>query len=150
MTTPELFWTLLMMMTTQTTSMPVTLMYVHEVHGIVLDCITAWFIVHLCRGTIDPMHTLRHKVHNMFAPGLIITLLFAIFTIGPLRNTISDFWRMIWQYKLRTVIMLTETVEAGRVNTLLISYSCYYTSPLSSPPPPPPIMSECQLFKAQI
>lgn len=37
---------------------------------------------------------------------------------GPLRNTIGDFWLMIWQYKLRSVIMLTETVEAGRVTWL--------------------------------
>lgn len=33
---------------------------------------------------------------------------------GPLRNTISDFWRMVWERKLNAIIMLTETIEAGR------------------------------------
>ena len=106
-------------------------------NGIVSNCYC--FIVYPCRGTIDPTHTLQHKVHNMFVPDLIITILFAIFTIGPLRNTISDLWRMIWQYKLRTVIMLTETVEAGRVNTCkyhtVIIYILVYSSPTTSSPP---------------
>ncbi|XP_064390830.1 receptor-type tyrosine-protein phosphatase epsilon-like [Halichondria panicea] len=33
---------------------------------------------------------------------------------GPLPNTIADFWRMIWELKLTTIIMLTETVESGK------------------------------------
>lgn len=125
------------MMTAQTTSMPVTLMYVYEA---VLFQIVLLVIVYPCRGTIGLMHTLRHKVHNMFVPGLIITLLFAIFTIGPLRNTISDFWRMIWQYKLRTVIMLTETIEAGRVNICLYHTDATYLH--IHPPTPSLIIKE--------
>ena len=37
---------------------------------------------------------------------------------GPLEETINDFWRMVWEFKLPTIVMLTETVEAGRVRTL--------------------------------
>ena len=34
---------------------------------------------------------------------------------GPLPGTIADFWRMIWELKITTLIMLTETMEAGKV-----------------------------------
>ena len=46
---------------------------------------------------------------------------------GPLEETIKDFWRMVWEYKLPTIVMLTETVEAGRVRTLghLVSVCVY-------------------------
>ena len=54
------------------------------------------------------IHT--HYCHNI--------ALLVVHMSGPLRNTICDFWRMIWQYRLKTVIMLTETVEAGRVTAL--------------------------------
>ena len=36
---------------------------------------------------------------------------------GPMPNTISDFWRMIWEYKLQNIVMLTKCMEAGRVCT---------------------------------
>lgn len=38
---------------------------------------------------------------------------------GPLRNTIADFWRMVWEHKLTAIIMLTETIEAGRVGVMI-------------------------------
>ena len=30
-------------------------------------------------------------------------------------NTITDFWRMIWEHKLNTIIMLTKPVEKSKV-----------------------------------
>lgn len=33
---------------------------------------------------------------------------------GPLRHTVYDFWRMVWQTDARVVLMLAETVEGGR------------------------------------
>lgn len=30
---------------------------------------------------------------------------------GPLTNTVVDFWRMIWEYKLTTIVMLTKCYE---------------------------------------
>lgn len=48
-------------------------------------------------------------VHTDLTPAVLPSL------AGPLRNTIADFWRMIWEFKLSAVIMLTETIEAGKV-----------------------------------
>ena len=42
-----------------------------------------------------------------------------VHNLGPLRNTIAHFWRMIWEKKIMGIIMLTETVEAGRVSDII-------------------------------
>ena len=41
-------------------------------------------------------------------------LLFNESHAGPLPNTLEDFWRMIWEKKLSTIVMLTQCFE-GRV-----------------------------------
>ena len=37
---------------------------------------------------------------------------------GPMPNTIGDFWRMIWEHRLSTIIMLTKVTEGGKVTVL--------------------------------
>ncbi|WKX90115.1 hypothetical protein Q1695_009171 [Nippostrongylus brasiliensis] len=37
-----------------------------------------------------------------------------IITQGPLARTVPEFWRMIWQEKVESIIMLCKTVEDGR------------------------------------
>ena len=35
---------------------------------------------------------------------------------GPKRTTVGDFWRMVWQYKITHIVMVTGLCEAGKVN----------------------------------
>ena len=53
---------------------------------------------------------LPHKV-NGWLYNIIINVIYP----GPLPHTVSDFWRMIWELKLPTIIMLTKVTENGMV-----------------------------------
>ena len=35
---------------------------------------------------------------------------------GPISNTINDFWRMIWEQNITTIVMLTRLIEDAKVN----------------------------------
>lgn len=36
---------------------------------------------------------------------------------GPLPTTVNEFWRMIWEKNVQTLVMLTRCIEQGRVST---------------------------------
>ena len=41
---------------------------------------------------------------------------FSIFIFpGPVEASVERFWRMVWEYKLQTIVMLTQCTEAGKV-----------------------------------
>ena len=43
-----------------------------------------------------------------------------IATQAPIPDTISDFWRMIWQESSLTIVMLSNEMESGRVSLKII------------------------------
>ena len=47
-----------------------------------------------------------------------------IATQGPLPDTQDDFWRLVWEQKIRSVIMLTKEKEAGKVGQSLSLDQC--------------------------
>lgn len=40
-----------------------------------------------------------------------------IATQGPLAHTVEDFWRMVWEWRCHTVVMLTEVQEREQVSS---------------------------------
>jgi len=38
-----------------------------------------------------------------------------LFYVGPTKPTIDDIWRMVWQEDSKTIIMLTNPTETGKV-----------------------------------
>ena len=51
-----------------------------------------------------------------------------IATQGPLQNTVDDFWRMVWEFKSRVIIMLSPLKEEGCES----SY-CYWPTQTGEP-----------------
>ena len=44
--------------------------------------------------------------------------------IAPVPGTVDDFWQMIWDQRINMVVMLTRTMEGGKV---CVHMTCTYT-----------------------
>ena len=40
-----------------------------------------------------------------------------MYVLGPTRGTLKDIWRMVWQEDSKTIIMLTNPTETGKVSS---------------------------------
>ena len=38
---------------------------------------------------------------------------------APLPNTVNDFWRMIWEFKSKCIVMLCDLIEEGMVQCIM-------------------------------
>ncbi|EHB13465.1 Receptor-type tyrosine-protein phosphatase H, partial [Heterocephalus glaber] len=78
-----------------------------------------------------PLQPLRDEpgsdyINASFIPGLWSPQDF-IAAQGPLLRTVGDFWRLVWEQQSRTIVMLTNCVESGRVK-------CEHYWPLDAQP----------------
>ena len=51
-------------------------------------------------------------------------------TQGPMKETVGDFWRMVWEFKSAAIVMLTQLEEDGEVcvTSQHLSLLFYYLS----------------------
>lgn len=56
---------------------------------------------------------IRYNNYKCFK--LIYVISWIINIVGPLKNTFTDFWEMIWQNNTRKMIMLTNLMEVAKV-----------------------------------
>ena len=47
-----------------------------------------------------------------------------IVTQGPIENTVTEFWRMVWQEQASCIVMLTKTFDFIKVKNHLEQDSC--------------------------
>ena len=47
---------------------------------------------------------------------------------GPMKQTVDDFWRMVWEYKVQGIVTLTKCVEMGKVykETIMLEHPIHY------------------------
>ncbi|XP_023390544.1 receptor-type tyrosine-protein phosphatase V-like [Pteropus vampyrus] len=70
-------------------------------------------------------------VNASFVPGYTHPQEF-IATQGPLKKTLGDFWRLVWEQQVRIIVMLTVGMENGRVSTPALSGEAARWHPSSS------------------
>ena len=89
--------------------------------GVSVQIVITQFLVlmlacsHCLRIIVKIVHTLLLKVclyllHHYQLPSGVCLL-----TSGPLPHTVDDFWRMVWEHDLPTIVMLTQLEESGKV-----------------------------------
>ena len=60
------------------------------------------------QGTLVLFHIILECKVNIFA--------------GPTKKTVTHFWRMVWEYNIPVIVMLTQCVEMGKVSCIIMLY----------------------------
>ena len=68
----------------------------------------------LCNRVTKIDSSLQHKVSKNIKK-IQHTVIFFLDNTGPLPKTVVDFWRMVWQERSQTIVMLANLVEACAV-----------------------------------
>ena len=92
--------------------------------GMVGSCCVSNLILRVGPKTTIQHSATPHAVYN--TTGLLTTPLMLHYTqhprfLGPLPETVTDFWCMIWELQVPTIVMLTKTVEATKVLVYIAS-----------------------------
>ncbi|KPP78040.1 hypothetical protein Z043_102495 [Scleropages formosus] len=69
-----------------------------------------------CRVTLSPQDSELHSdyINASYVPGGVSERDF-ICTQGPLRSTLADFWRMVWEKNVHVIVMVTNCKENNKV-----------------------------------
>lgn len=69
---------------------------------------------HVCRSSLTIFLSARHFLSVTASQGYRQKDSYMA-SQGPLQHTIEDFWRMIWEWRSCSIVMLTELEERGQV-----------------------------------
>lgn len=67
-----------------------------------------------------PLESFICKCNEMFLQGYRQRGAY-IATQAPMENTVNDFWRMVWDYQSRSIVLLCRMKEDGKVNAVVAS-----------------------------
>lgn len=73
-------------------------------------CTRVCFCLRVCAINVEAF------LHNNELNQYVASVCACACTLGPMQETVRDFWRMVWQENSASIVMVTNLVEVGRVS----------------------------------